>query len=92
MKTEKIIIEVLQALEYAEQKHPIFPTNEFEQLSVISEEMGEVHNAVLEAKENNAPRDNIRHELVQLAAVVIRKLKHFENEAKTSIEIENLKP
>ncbi len=84
MKLDDIIIEVLTELKSAKAKHE-FPTNPFEQLSVLSEKVGEVHQAVLDHKHKGAPKDNIRAELVQVAAMAIRTLENFENEPKTAV-------
>ena len=64
--TEELIAE---ALSHAREKHPIWPHNEFEAMSIITEEVGELAQALNDGDENQA-----RVEAGHVLATVIRFL------------------
>lgn len=67
-----IMSEIIRELDHAELKHPNWPTNIFEQVSVITEESGEIAKAA-----NDRDMDELRKELLQTAAMCIRMLKNL---------------
>lgn len=77
-KREKVIEAVSDELVRAEEIHPEWPEDIFEQLSIISEELGEVHKAALQAKHEGKSYARIRKEGVQLAAMAFRFLFNHE--------------
>lgn len=60
-------------LRKAEAKHPEFPVNMFEQLAIITEELGEVAQAL-----NDQDKEQAKKELHQVGAMVIRMLKNWQ--------------
>ena len=64
------------AHQFAIKKHPKFPVNEFEGLTVATEELGEVARAMLEHKHSNGTRDQIIKEAAQTAATCIRMIQY----------------
>ena len=77
MKTERIIIEVLQELERAELIHPNYPTNEFKALAIWHEEIGEVTKALLDSVDKGANRVDVINESIQAIAMGFRFLKNL---------------
>lgn len=63
----------------AENKHPAWPTNIFEQVAIMNEEAGEVTKAVLHYKREGGTLQDIEEELQQTAAMCMRMLKGLEN-------------
>jgi hypothetical protein len=71
---ENDIQEVFAELLRAEELHPGWPDNLFEQIAIIGEELGELQQAALQAKYEGKPADHIRTEAIQLAAMSLRFL------------------
>jgi hypothetical protein len=91
MKTERIIIEVLQELERAETIHPNYPTNEFKALAIWQEEIGEVTKALLDSADKGANRAEVINESIQAIACGVRFLKNLrEAEFATDKPIVNI--
>ena len=59
-------------------KHPVYPTDMFEQLAIMSEEAGEVAKAVLHYKYEGGSLEDVRDELLQIAAMCIRMLENLK--------------
>lgn len=68
---QAILHEVLRA----EKLHPWNKTGMYKQVTILTEEAGEVAKAVLKFKEDGEPKENIKEELIQTAAMCIRMLK-----------------
>lgn len=58
-----------EAVAYARKKHPVWPENSFEQLAVITEELGEISQAI-----NDQDLEKARHEAYQTIDTLIRFL------------------
>ena len=71
---EQIISDVFDELRRAEEKHPGWPENIFEQLAIVGEEFGEVQQAALQAKWEQGKPERIYEEAVQMAAMSLRFL------------------
>lgn len=70
---------VLLALRDAERKHPNWPSdNIFEQISILTEEVGEMAMAANDLKHGKATIHDLRNEAYQAAAVCFRILKNLE--------------
>ena len=76
MTTEKILTLVFEELERAEKLHPNYPSNQFEQIAIWNEEMGEVTKALLDYKHKNAPFEDVVKESIQSIAMGFRFLKN----------------
>ena len=59
-------------------KHPEFPTDIFQQLSIMQEEAGEVAKAVNDYYFGGKPIEDVKTELRQTAAMCIRMLINLE--------------
>lgn len=71
--------DMIDELEKAEKQHPEWPKDVFHQASVISEELGEVHKALLDWKYfKKATPEDVKKELIQTGAMVMRMLKNFD--------------
>ena len=71
---ELVIEYIFDELRRAEEKHPCWPENIFEQLAIVGEEFGELQQAVLQAKYENKSHEYVKEEGVQLAAMALRFL------------------
>ncbi len=69
---EQVISDIFAALKKAEQKHPGWPDDVFEQLAIIGEEFGELQKAVLHVKYEGGLKSAIYEEGCQVAAMGIR--------------------
>jgi NTP pyrophosphatase (non-canonical NTP hydrolase) len=69
--------EIDRELKRAENKHPNFPDDMFQQLAIIQEEVGEVTKAVLHYHYENGSIDHIKEELIQSAAMCMRMLQNL---------------
>lgn len=68
---------IVDALDYAKNKHPHFADTDAEAGTVIAEELLEVNTAALKVMQNindQASRDNLFEELAQLNATTIRMM------------------
>ena len=61
----------------AEEKHPAWPTDLFEQVAILNEEAGEVTKAVLHYKREGGTLNDVQEELIQTAAMCMRMLKNL---------------
>lgn len=75
---QDVLAPVLEEVRRAEAKHPVWPEDWSWGLSIISEEMGEAHQAAIESKFRGADPEAIRMEVEQVACTAIRFLKHFK--------------
>lgn len=71
------INKILSELNKAVEKHPKWPTNKFEQISILLEELGEVSKDL-----NDGRLDDARHELHQVGAMVLRTLMNWSDATK----------
>lgn len=70
-----IMKEIRFELNRAIEKHPNYPTNRFEQVCILQEEVGEVTKSVLQLEqEAKGSLQDIKAELIQSAAMCIRML------------------
>jgi NTP pyrophosphatase (non-canonical NTP hydrolase) len=65
---------VLEQLEKAKAKHPIFPSNPSEGLSIIAEELGELAEAI----NDGDSIDHLREEAAHVAVTAIRFIEGLE--------------
>lgn len=77
MKDQKIIIDILNELEKAENKHPDWPLDLIHQVSIMNEEAGEAIRAALQVVYENGKISELKKELIQTAAMCIRVLSHL---------------
>ena len=76
-KSTKVIDDILKELERAEEKHPGWPADFFEGHAIISEEVGELAQAIIDHKYKGQglySLNRIREEAIQVAAMGIRFL------------------
>ena len=76
----KIIDEVLEELKSAMEKHQEWPLPIFEAFTVISEEVGELAQAILDYKHDGKKYENIKKEALQVAAMGLRFLMNLKDE------------
>lgn len=82
--SERVSSEIAAELMRAEQLHPRWPTDALHAAAIIGEEAGEVTKAVLQRTYQPAEpdhpegREEIRKEVIQLAAMTIRFLAHLD--------------
>lgn len=65
---------VLEQLEKAKAKHPIFPSNPADGLSIIAEELGELAEAI----NDQQSRERMKEEAAHVAVTAIRFLEMLE--------------
>jgi len=76
----KIMVSVKQILDElarAESKYPEWPSDSIHQISIMQEESGESIRAALNHVYHGAPLDDLKKELIQTGAMVIRCLKNL---------------
>ena len=73
-RRERIIGDIFAELARAELKHPGWPEDPFIGLAIITEELGETAQAIIEARYRNAPQERVYEEAVQVAAMALRFL------------------
>ena len=83
MKNEQVIDDIFKELKKAEEKHPGWPADFFEGHAIISEEVGELAQAIIDHKYKGQglclySLNRIREEAIQVAAMGIRFLLNFE--------------
>ena len=69
-----IITDILEEINRAEEKFPLWPTDPLHALAVLGEEYGELTQAVLQHtyEPEKTGRDQVRREAIQTAAMAIR--------------------
>ena len=72
-----IFIPVQIELQRAEEIHPNFPKDMFQQLAIMQEEAGEVTKAVLDYHFGKDTIEHVREELIQTAAMCVRMLQNL---------------
>ena len=72
--------QIIIAYKHACGKHSYFPTNIFEQLSIMIEEAGEVAKAVNDFKFSGGSISCVKDELYQTAAMCLRMLNNLNDE------------
>ena len=75
---EHILKSICIELKKAEEKHSNWPTNMYEQQTILAEEAGEVAKAVLHYHHENGSFEDIEEELIQTAAMCVRMLKNLK--------------
>jgi NTP pyrophosphatase (non-canonical NTP hydrolase) len=68
------ILDIDKATLHARIKHPVFPKDIKHQALILAEECGEVVQAVLNHTDHGEDYGNIRDELLDTAAVIVRML------------------
>ena len=71
---ESHLARIRGAVRGAERLHPDWPTDEFKQLTIITEEVGETAQAALRAVDEGGDRDRYEKELLHVGAMVVRAL------------------
>lgn len=71
---------IVVALCHAEDKHPKFPSEPGLAYCILAEEVGEVVKAINDWQHHGGTVENIRHELAQVGAMVIRCMAHLPAE------------
>lgn len=72
-----VISEVITELQRAEAKHPFWPKDHIHAAAIITEELGELTQACLQAKYENGDPINIKIEAIQVGAMAIRFIYNF---------------
>lgn len=70
----RVITEILRELRRARELHPQWPVDRIHQAAIVCEEAGEALQAALNHRYHSGSPDEIRKELVQTGAMVIRML------------------
>jgi NTP pyrophosphatase (non-canonical NTP hydrolase) len=78
VKQKTAIDLMLEGLASAQHKHPLWPENVYEQIAVITEELGELSQAVLQHEHEGGDYQRIVYEAVQVAAMGMRFLKNLD--------------
>lgn len=76
----KPVVEILEELRKAATKFPSWPTDPFHALAIVGEEFGELQQSFLKANYEGADEAD-RKEAIQLAAMAIRFLMHWDDYA-----------
>jgi len=76
--SQKTLKEVVTELEKSFEKWP-FRENIFKQLAVLTEEAGELSQAILQHQDENGSAENIREEAIQTAAMALKMILYIDN-------------
>ena len=68
---------VMDEIKIAEEKWPIWPENKYEGIAIITEELGELSQAILRHEKENGAAYEILLEAVQVACTSIRFIYNF---------------
>lgn len=68
----KALLDIYSELEAAEKQHPNWPENPFEALAIITEELGELSQALLQYKHEGGLSEAIRAEAIHVTAMGFR--------------------
>lgn len=78
MKTlNELTEEIVDELFKAEKKHPHWPTDILHQIAIVNEESGEATRAALHFHYEGGPKEELRKELIQTAAMCYRMLQNI---------------
>ena len=70
--TEQDLVLIFEELQHAQEKHPNWPNSGFEALAIVTEELGELAQAMLQFKHEGGDPERIRAEAIQVAAMGLR--------------------
>lgn len=73
--------EIMAEVKRAEAKWPEWPTNRYEALAILTEEIGELAQACLKEKHEGGNTKAIKTEAVQVAAMAIRFIRNLDSTA-----------
>jgi hypothetical protein len=76
---EEVASQILDELDFACKKYPKMPSSIFPALSLISEELGEAHQAALDVTFKDAKVESVIAELAQTAAMCMRAMKALKD-------------
>lgn len=81
--TNKVLVEVLTELKRASSLYPTWPTDPLHAVSVLGEEFGELHKAVLQRvyEPHKCTYEEMRSEAIQTAAMSLRFLMSLDKYA-----------
>jgi hypothetical protein len=79
VKNEQVIGAVFDELRRAEELHPGWPENVFEQMAIIGEEFGEMQQAAIDFKYHRGRQRRLYEEAVQVAAMSLRFLFNYKD-------------
>ena len=82
------IDEMVEELQRAEFKHPVWPKNQLRQTAIVSGEAGEAMQASLHVAEGRGDMGKLREEIIQTGAMCIRWLINNDYHADSNIEVE----
>lgn len=68
------IDDLVEELQRAEQKHPVWPTSQLRQTAIVSGEAGEALQASLHVAEGRGDKSALRQEIIQTGAMCLRWL------------------
>ncbi len=73
-------------LNKAIKKHPVYPSDMFQQVAIMMEEAGETVKAVLHYHYENGSILYVKKELIETAAMCIRMLNYLEEQEKKPVK------
>jgi len=79
---KEILNKIEDELKRAEEIHPDFPTDIFQQLAILTEEAGEVAKAVNDFEFEGNSIEDVKTELIQTAAMCVRMYANLLNNLK----------
>jgi len=74
MQLDDILLDIMNELDKAIEKHPVWPVDKIHNAAIVAEETGELVQACLKFLYENGPYENMRMEAVHVAVTAIRFL------------------
>jgi len=83
---DKILFEILNELDRAKAKHPVWPTCNIGRAAIVNCEAGEALKEAIKISEGTGSLENLRTELIQTAATSIRMMQAMDEDKRANKE------
>lgn len=80
--TDRILFEILNEIDRAEIKHPVWPTDNIKRVAIVNCEAGEALKEAVKISEGKGSLENLETELIQTAGTCIRMIKAMRADKK----------
>lgn len=88
--TDKILFEILNEVDRAEEKHPVWPTDNLKRVAFVAGEAGEALKEAIKLYEGTGSLENLETELIQTAGTCLRMLKAMHADKQAAYYTNNL--
>lgn len=85
----KILFEIINELERAQVKHPVWPKDNIKRVAIVNCEAGEALKEAVKISEGTGSLENLEIELIQTAGTCIRMLLAIEEDKRDKIHYQS---